>query len=130
MSPTDLGQRGLFSHCPAPGGPIGLPGQMGLALTLLLYWPVISGHVCGSRVGTEHIHTMAHCTSELECKPVYSQLRWPWAPPHSPSREEHMHRVDLWELGGLLVGWQQGGEAGRCEGQSRMALDVISLDFT
>jgi hypothetical protein len=41
-----------------------------------------------------------------------------------------MHRVDLWELGGLLVRWRQGGEAGRCEGQSRMALDAISLDST
>lgn len=40
-----------------------------------------------------------------------------------------MHRVDLWELGGPLVGWLQGGEAGRCEGQSRTALDFLSLDF-
>lgn len=69
MSPTDLGRKcGLFSHCPA----LGLLGQMGLALTLLLYWPVISSHVHGSRVGdTTHSYNGTHCTGELECKPIY-----------------------------------------------------------
>lgn len=63
---------------PSSRGPLDLPRQTDLALTLLLYWPVISsGHVCGSRVGDRaHSHNGTHCTMDWSVNPFISQLRW------------------------------------------------------
>lgn len=131
MSPTDLGQSMASSLTAQLQGPHRSPWADGPGTNSASQLACYIRSCLWEQGWGQSTFTQWHTAQvNLSVNPFISQLRWLWAPPHSPSREEHTHRGDLWELGGLLVGWRQGGEAGRCEGQSRMVLDVISLDFT